>query len=82
MAGTQHLNRLHAVCLDYAVASLQKRLPADAPEEIREALTAASRDVVASTDPDFKVTALIAARCAIEVHQLLQQAHPERESSS
>ena len=45
MAGPQYLNRLRAMCLDYVLASLQERLPADAPEEIREALAAASRDV-------------------------------------
>jgi hypothetical protein len=67
MAGPQYLNRLRAVCLDYALTSLQERLPADAPEEIRQALEAASRDVVASRDADFKVAALIGAQCAIDV---------------
>jgi hypothetical protein len=71
VAGRQHLNQLSAQVRDDALQTLQALLPSDADDggREREALEAATRHVVARTDPEFQVNALIASLARIIAYQ-------------
>ena len=72
MAGRQYLNQLSAQIRDDAVGTLSALLRAkDDGDDGRcqEALEAATRDVVARTDPAFQLNALVAALARIVAGQ-------------
>jgi hypothetical protein len=69
MASRGHLNQLAAVVRDDALGTLWTLLPEDDDGREAEALMRAQRDVVARQDPQFQLTALIAALARIVAGQ-------------
>jgi hypothetical protein len=69
MASLGHLNQLSAVVRTDALETLQGLLPEDGDGREGEALEAATRDVVASKDPQFQTYALVGALAHIVARQ-------------
>jgi hypothetical protein len=73
VAGRQYLNQLSAGVRTNAVETLQALLRSEADDggdgREQEALEAATRDVVARTDPAFQLNALVAALARIVARQ-------------
>jgi hypothetical protein len=72
VAGRQYLNQISAQIRDDAVGTLSALLRSKDDEDdgrCQEPLEAATRDVVARTDPEFQVNALAAALARIVADQ-------------
>jgi hypothetical protein len=75
VAGRQYLNQLSAQVRTDAVETLSALLRSEADEDgseagrEQEAIEAATRDVVARTDPEFQTNALVAALARIVAGQ-------------